>query len=57
MLQDVEGGLSKMLNIATADLGFKVMHLIEFADEAIKTGSIKPTRPVDVVLHTMMPVM
>jgi hypothetical protein len=46
-----------MLNIATADLGFKVMHLIEFADEAIKTGSIKPTRPVDVVLHTMMPVM
>jgi len=38
----------KMLNIATTDLGFKVVHLIEFADEAIKNGSLKPKKPVDV---------
>ena len=37
----------KLLNIATADLPFKVVHLVEFADEAIKQGSLKPTKPVN----------
>ena len=37
----------KMLNISTADLGFNVIHLIEFADEAIKNRSLKLTKPVD----------
>ena len=40
----------KLLNIATADLGFEVVHLVEFADEAIKNGSLKPTKPVNVRL-------
>ena len=38
----------KMLDIATSDIGFKVMHLIEVADEAIKKGSLKLTKPVDI---------
>lgn len=38
----------KMLNIATSDLGFKVVHTIEVADEAIKNGSLKLTKPVDI---------
>jgi Fe-S oxidoreductase len=37
----------KLLNIATSDLGFNVVHLIEVADEAIKKGSLKLTKPVD----------
>jgi Fe-S oxidoreductase len=37
----------KLLNINTSDLGFEVIHLIEFADEAIKNGSLKLTKPVD----------
>ena len=36
----------KMLNIATADLGFEVVHLLEFADEALKNGALKLTKPV-----------
>jgi Fe-S oxidoreductase len=40
----------KLLNIATSDLGFNVMHLVEFADEALKKGSLKLTKPVDVRL-------
>ena len=40
----------KLLNIATADLPFKVVHLTEFADEALKKGSLKPTKPVNVRL-------
>ena len=40
----------KLLNIATADLPFKVVHLTEFADEAIKKGALKPTKPVNVRL-------
>ena len=31
----------KMLNISTEDLGFKVVHLVEFADEMIKNGKLK----------------
>jgi Fe-S oxidoreductase len=37
----------KMLDIATADLGFEVIHLIEFADQAAKAGTLKMTKPVD----------
>ncbi|HVN96568.1 MAG TPA: (Fe-S)-binding protein [Syntrophorhabdaceae bacterium] len=37
----------KLLEIATDDLPFKVIHLIEFADEAIKQGSLKLKKPVD----------
>ena len=37
----------KLLNIATEDLGFEVVHLIEFADEALKKGALKLTKPVD----------
>jgi Fe-S oxidoreductase len=37
----------KLLHIATSDLGFNVVHLIEVADEAIKKGGLKLTKPVD----------
>jgi Fe-S oxidoreductase len=37
----------KLLNIATADLGFRVVHLVEFVDELIKRGALKLTRQVD----------
>ncbi|HME45760.1 MAG TPA: (Fe-S)-binding protein [Syntrophorhabdales bacterium] len=40
----------KMLDIATADLGFEVIHLLEFADGAIRNGRLKPTRNVDLRL-------
>ena len=31
----------KLLNIATSDLGFNVVHLVEFADEAIEERLLK----------------
>ncbi len=37
----------KLLNIATDDLGFKVVHLVEFADEALKRGDLKLTKPFE----------
>ncbi|OPY65018.1 MAG: Anaerobic glycerol-3-phosphate dehydrogenase subunit C [Syntrophorhabdaceae bacterium PtaU1.Bin034] len=37
----------KMLNIATADLGFEVIHLLEYADEAVNSGALKLTKPID----------
>jgi Fe-S oxidoreductase len=40
----------KMLNIATADLGFKVVHLVECVDELIKKGALKLTNRVDLRL-------
>jgi Fe-S oxidoreductase len=40
----------KLLNIATSDLGFNIVHLVEFADEAVKKGSLKLTKSVDVRL-------
>ena len=40
----------KMLNIATADLGFRVVHLVEYAAELIKQGALKPTKPIDLRL-------
>ena len=36
----------KLLNIATADLGFQVIHLVEFADEALRKGDLKLKKPV-----------
>jgi Fe-S oxidoreductase len=38
----------KLLDIATADLGFEVIHLIEFADKALADGKLKMTKPVDI---------
>jgi Fe-S oxidoreductase len=40
----------KMLGIATADLGFKVVHLVEYVDELVKEGALKLTHPVDLRL-------
>jgi Fe-S oxidoreductase len=40
----------KMLNIATSDLGFKIIHLVEFADEMVKRGAIKLKKSVDLRL-------
>jgi Fe-S oxidoreductase len=40
----------KMLNIATADLGFKVLHLTEYVDELINKGLLKLTKPVSLRL-------
>jgi Fe-S oxidoreductase len=37
----------KMLNIATEDLGFKVVHLVEYVDEIVKSGKLKLTKPVN----------
>ncbi len=37
----------KILNIATSELGFKVMHLLEFASDAISSGQIKLKKPVE----------
>jgi Fe-S oxidoreductase len=37
----------KMLNIATKDLGFEILHLLEFADESLRNGSLKMTKPVE----------
>jgi len=40
----------KLLNIATADLGFNVIHLLEHADDAIKRGALRLTKPLRVRL-------
>ncbi len=37
----------KLLNIATDDLGFRVMHLMEYANEKIKDGSLKLKKNMD----------
>jgi Fe-S oxidoreductase len=37
----------KLLNISTDDLGFKVVHLVEYVDEMIKNGNLKMTKPFD----------
>ena len=37
----------KLLNISTDDLGFKVVHLVEYADEKIKSGALKMKKPLD----------
>jgi len=40
----------KILNMPTADLGFRVVHLTEFVDELIKNGKLKLTKRVDLRL-------
>jgi len=40
----------KMLDMSTAYLGFRVVHLVEYADELIKQGALKLTKPMDVPL-------
>lgn len=40
----------KMLNMATAELGFNVVHLTELVDELIKKKALKPTKRVDLRL-------
>ncbi len=37
----------KLLNIATADLGFKVVHIMELAAAAIEEGTLVLTTPID----------
>jgi Fe-S oxidoreductase len=37
----------KLLNISTEDLGFKVIHLVEYVDEMIKDGTLKMKKPFD----------
>ena len=37
----------KLLNISTDDLGFKVVHLVEYADEKVKSGALKMKRPFE----------
>jgi Fe-S oxidoreductase len=40
----------KMLNISTADLGFRVAHLVEFVDDSMKKGQLKMTNRIDLRL-------
>jgi len=40
----------KILNIATSDLGFRVIHLVELADEMMKKGALKLKNSVDLRL-------
>lgn len=37
----------KLLDISTDDLGFKVMHLVEYVDERVKNGALKMKEAVD----------
>ncbi len=37
----------KLLNIATEDLGFKVVHLVEFVAEKVKSGALKMNKPFE----------
>ncbi|MFC1883864.1 (Fe-S)-binding protein [Thermodesulfobacteriota bacterium] len=37
----------KMLNISTGDLGFKVLHLVEYVDQMIKDGNLKMKKTLD----------
>jgi len=40
----------KILNMSTADLGFRVVHLVEYVDESIKNGDLKLNNRVDLRL-------
>lgn len=35
----------KLLNISTADLGFEVVHLVEYVDEKVANGALKMKKP------------
>ncbi|MBI5569566.1 MAG: (Fe-S)-binding protein [Desulfomonile tiedjei] len=37
----------KVLNISTADLGFQVIHLVEYVDEKMKSGVLKMKKPLE----------
>jgi Fe-S oxidoreductase len=37
----------KLLNISTEQLGFKVLHLVEYADEMIRSGRLRMKRPFE----------
>jgi Fe-S oxidoreductase len=37
----------KMLNVSTQDLGFQVIHLLEFSDAMVKKGALKLSKPVN----------
>ncbi len=37
----------RLLDIATEDLGFKVVHLVEYVDEMIKDGALKMKKPFE----------
>jgi Fe-S oxidoreductase len=40
----------KMLGMATADLGFEVVHLVEYVDQLVKDGALKLDNAVDLRL-------
>jgi len=40
----------KMLNISTADLGFEVVHLVEYVDDLVKKGALQFANRVDLRL-------
>ena len=37
----------KLLNISTADLGFQVVHLVEYVDEQVKNGALQMKKPLN----------
>ena len=37
----------KLLNISTAELGFEVLHLVEYVDEKVKNGELALKKPFD----------
>ncbi|MCG6880659.1 MAG: (Fe-S)-binding protein [Deltaproteobacteria bacterium] len=37
----------KLLNISTAELGFEVLHLVEYADAMVKSGALELKKPVN----------
>ncbi|HKI49101.1 MAG TPA: (Fe-S)-binding protein [Desulfobacteria bacterium] len=37
----------KLLNISTAELGFEVLHLVEYVDEMVKSGALELKKPLD----------
>jgi Fe-S oxidoreductase len=37
----------KLLDISTDELGFRIIHLVEYVDEMIKNGNLKMTKPFD----------
>ncbi|MGI6205704.1 MAG: (Fe-S)-binding protein [Anaerovoracaceae bacterium] len=43
----LKADIPKVLNIATADLGFKVVHIMELAAKAIEDGTLTLTTPID----------
>jgi len=44
----------KMLNISTVELGFKVVHLVEYVNELMKNGRLRLKNPVPMRLTYMI---